>query len=657
MKLKRLISLMLATFIVISSFVCDFSVLYASEPTTTPGAIEPIYQDKTSSAALYASHTTTPGYYRENSEGLRIAGNYSETSYDIYGKNANGQDIITTFETGGYIPFLSTDPSPIKDNAYQVVVPSEGVPVDTGKGLDLTITSAFISGEKYLQVTYTLKNKTSADIPNVSLGVGADIKIGVDDLANIYRTPTGFRLAHSGRVPGSLGYGMQFSLACTNAPGVTNVDTMWFGHYRGYTNNLFESATGNELVGIDSGLAFSWKNRTVPANGELKLSVLFTVGEMAKPIDKFEVTIETNTVDVEAKVTDTIIGAKDMLYYKVNDGEEIPLNYTFATGNEETILAKMDPNLFTAPGDYIIELWVMNDKGSLSETKIIHLRIDDPPPIHTFEVTIETDGLDVTAKVTDSVVGAEDTLYYKVNTSETMVLGSTIATGNEETIPSKQMNADLFSASGHYKIELWVRNDKGSVSDTKIIEFDVEFLPDPPPVEPDEPELVRIGAVVIPKGSGTVTGDGTYLEGEYVELNATPKEGYRFVGWTEEPLSGGKTIAAANTDKPPVFLSTKPKYAFRAKEDRVLGAQFQKLGGEGGDYPEVIPTIEPPLPPLPPQNPETGMLQIIPVPVKIVAGQLAKSMLYTLAIWFVLLSIAIYRKYQEIVARQQRAQQ
>ena len=70
-----------------------------------------------------------------------------------------------------------------------------------------------------------------------------------------------------------------------------------------------------------------------------------------------------------------------------------------------------------------------------------------------------------------------------------------------------------------------------------------------------------ISAGVDPMNGGTVTGAGSYEEGSTVTLTATPKNGYRFVNWTEN----GEVV------------STETTYSFTAEGDRSLTANFELI--------------------------------------------------------------------------------
>lgn len=61
---------------------------------------------------------------------------------------------------------------------------------------------------------------------------------------------------------------------------------------------------------------------------------------------------------------------------------------------------------------------------------------------------------------------------------------------------------------------------------------------------------------------GTVSGGGTYSEGQSVTVHATPTAGYRFVNWTE-----GASVVSTNAD-----------YSFTASQNRNLTANFEAAG-------------------------------------------------------------------------------
>ena len=69
---------------------------------------------------------------------------------------------------------------------------------------------------------------------------------------------------------------------------------------------------------------------------------------------------------------------------------------------------------------------------------------------------------------------------------------------------------------------------------------------------------VNVTATVSPNDAGVVSGTGTYFQEDNVVLKATPKEGYKFLNWTEN----GEVV------------STNAEYSFVIKDDRELVANF-----------------------------------------------------------------------------------
>ena len=72
---------------------------------------------------------------------------------------------------------------------------------------------------------------------------------------------------------------------------------------------------------------------------------------------------------------------------------------------------------------------------------------------------------------------------------------------------------------------------------------------------------LSIVATVVPEGTGTIEGVGTYLYGEHVLLTAIPAEGFVFDNWTED----GEVV------------STNQSFSFTAQADRNLEANFSVL--------------------------------------------------------------------------------
>lgn len=88
--------------------------------------------------------------------------------------------------------------------------------------------------------------------------------------------------------------------------------------------------------------------------------------------------------------------------------------------------------------------------------------------------------------------------------------------------------------------------------------------------EPPVPTYT-ISASIDPAGTGTVSGAGTYPEGETVTITASPGDGYQFTEWRENGVSVSKNTT----------------YSFVAAGDRVLVAAFSVASGLPSGYTEV----------------------------------------------------------------------
>lgn len=106
----------------------------------------------------------------------------------------------------------------------------------------------------YLKISYTIKN---ADTTPKTIGIAthADIMINKDDTATITdMNGRGFTMTD-----GTYNY----KVFLRSMENVVDVDTYWFGRYSDRMKNLWSNSNINELRGIDSGMAFSWKDRTI----------------------------------------------------------------------------------------------------------------------------------------------------------------------------------------------------------------------------------------------------------------------------------------------------------------------------------------------------------------------------------------------------------
>ena len=130
------------------------------------------------------------------------------------------------------------------------------------------------------------------------------------------------------------------------------------------------NTSADDLIGSDSGLAFSWKDMELSPGERITRSVLFSVGEIADPPvlskDPFSFTLEAEgkkSIKVDARVTDKA-GRTDSIYYTIKkDGqpqqEERNLASVLADGSEKTITGVIGEAEFPDDGTYIVNVWIM----------------------------------------------------------------------------------------------------------------------------------------------------------------------------------------------------------------------------------------------------------------------------------------------------------
>lgn len=221
-----------------NEFVCEATVDYQTEHQGT------------------YSFSTTRHFPKVGTSGVsngKMWYNLENGAVDIRGVDGNLL-LQTTFEDVGYttaIKYPNEDQEEItfnrNNNCYE------------DDNLMITPNLVFSSNGDYVVVTYAVKNKTSQPV-EFSLGMYADIDITSNDYAYLSLSDTGVEMVDSNT-------NTVFYLACKNVPGIKNVDTVWIGHFNDRQSNLFNnSASDAKVEGIDSGLACSWKDRTVAAN-------------------------------------------------------------------------------------------------------------------------------------------------------------------------------------------------------------------------------------------------------------------------------------------------------------------------------------------------------------------------------------------------------
>ena len=399
----------------------------------------------------------------------------SADNYDVHGIK-DGKNVQTTYSNNGYYLGVCAGKEPTKFSDCTSIKNLEREPVfvelKSGEILAAGISADFVSDGKYLKVTHTLVNVSDKTMERVCIGVNADIQIGSNDAASIYRTGTGFRMED----PGSQ---QQFSLACKKAPGADDISTMWFGYYGERQNNQFNDTSADDLIGSDSGLAFSWKDMELSPGERITRSVLFSVGEIADPPvlskDPFSFTLEAEgkkSIKVDARVTDKA-GRTDSIYYTIKkDGkpqqEERNLASVLADGSEKTITGVIGEAEFPDDGTYIVNVWIMNDSGAISEAVTreivvengqITAGINGAAPIVDVTVTLSApSGLVYSGeeKAASAVSAGADLTEedYTVNYTRTTDSGQSVPVGHAPVSAGSYTAVFALTESGAQKYEL-----------------------------------------------------------------------------------------------------------------------------------------------------------------------------------------------------------
>lgn len=248
----------------------DVKIMATSEDTNND-SIEYVWEGRTAETSTYdiGSHTvrvkavdlygaesewTEYTFNVINVEAATLAATINTNSSANFNIKGNGKQ--TTCGDPGYATVLKVD-----NNQVNIVNGSGSL--DT---ITLNTTLNFVEDGNYVKVIYTVKNNGTSD-KTVSIATHADIMINNDDRATITRLANdrGFSMTD-----GTYNYKVYLK----KTTGVTDVDTYWFGQYTQRTNNLWSNTSINSLVGIDSGMVYSWVNRTIPAGATQEFSVI-----------------------------------------------------------------------------------------------------------------------------------------------------------------------------------------------------------------------------------------------------------------------------------------------------------------------------------------------------------------------------------------------
>jgi len=218
---------------------------------------------------ITATFISPPEDYITDGNG-KMAYKYYYGNFDIHG-TYNGQWMNVTCGDLGYgTKYMVNGGSPVD-------VYATGNPVDVGNGITLQIWPQFYGGGRFLRIVYSL-HSSGSETQTVSFGSHADTEIGFDDSAPIteFTDRRGFKMVNDDSY--NENFGAQFNFFGKETIGVTDVDTYWFGYWNTRQSNVFNQV-GDDSYSGDSGMAYSWQDKTVAPGQTRTFSVLIGIGD------------------------------------------------------------------------------------------------------------------------------------------------------------------------------------------------------------------------------------------------------------------------------------------------------------------------------------------------------------------------------------------
>ena len=201
----------------------------------------------------------------------------SATAMNAEGVGTNGKNITCTFADGGYAPFYSFSSSNNNKKVMEYNINQRNDVFKAGEGnpdIYFAVVSSFEGA--FVRMTFLIQNRGSADVTNIGVGAMADVQIGRDDFA-----PLKIVNDSSGRYVVMQETGGGAFRLYIGGDNVSDVSTLWTGKFNDRWKNAFIDAPYNR-TGIDSALAFSWKDIGVKAGETVSRSVLLGCGDPAK---------------------------------------------------------------------------------------------------------------------------------------------------------------------------------------------------------------------------------------------------------------------------------------------------------------------------------------------------------------------------------------
>lgn len=396
-------------------------------------------------------------------------------AYPMTDSNFNiwGDSVQTTYSDRGYFSVLNVNGT--EANIKNCSGSLNGVSVQTKL--------SYISNGNYVKISFEATN-TSGSAKTIGIATYADIQIANNDYAPITNLSgnRGFTMTDETKYT--------FTFLGRNSYGVTDVDTYWFGQYQIREENkwnnsqTFDYGSESERKG-DSGMAFSWKNRTIQNGEKLIFSVAIGIGTLNTP-PTIRVTSQLKNSYYQGEVVDVQGYVND-----INNGDIVTVKYAIDGGEEMVIANSLRPNgsekyfhtSFSIPnnisnGKHFFQVWAADNCGNMSVPVTVYFNVNKdvtaPTGTHSINPTNWTNGdVTITLNTTDDMSGVkrikkpDGSYIYSVSTiyvvpangSYTFVLEDNVGNTRNYTVTINNIDKTAPTGSLSHSPTNWVNTD------------------------------------------------------------------------------------------------------------------------------------------------------------------------------------------------------
>ena len=396
-------------------------------------------------------------------------------AYPMTDSNFNiwGDSVQTTYSDKGYFSVLNVNGT--EANIKNCSGSLNGVSVQTKL--------SYISNGNYVKISFEATN-TSGSAKTIGIATYADIQIANNDYAPITNLSgnRGFTMTD--------GTKYTFTFLGRNSYGVTDVDTYWFGQYQIREENkwnnsqTFDYGSESERKG-DSGMAFSWKNRTIQNGEKLIFSVAIGIGTLNTP-PTIRVTSQLKNsyyqgevVDVQGYVNDIDNGDIVTVKYAIDGGEEMVIaNNLRPNGSEKYFHTSFSIPNNISNGKHFFQVWAADSCGNMSVPVTVYFNVNKdvtaPTGTHSINPTNWTNGdVTITLNTTDDMSGVKrikkpdgsytysvSTIYVvPANGSYTFVLEDNVGNTRNYTVTINNIDKTAPTGSLSHSPTNWVNTD------------------------------------------------------------------------------------------------------------------------------------------------------------------------------------------------------